>query len=99
MKKADECKMFQSNEMLENQFFVNILGNWSAARVKIIQKEPLRTNFDEIHHTLEYYDYSDVLPCFLFQLTLLHSHINPSGLSLWVFCLIILIVTETEPEQ
>ena len=31
--------------------------------------------------------------------TLLHSHVNPTGLSLWVFCLIILIVTETEPEQ
>ena len=45
-KKADECKMFQSNEMLENQYFVNILGNWPAARVKIIQKEPLWTNFD-----------------------------------------------------
>ena len=29
-KKADECKMFQSNEMLENQYFVNILGNWPA---------------------------------------------------------------------
>ena len=31
--------------------------------------------------------------------TLLHSHVNPTGLALWVFCLIILIVTETEPEQ
>ena len=36
-KKADECEIFQSNEILENQYFVNILGNWSAAKVKIIQ--------------------------------------------------------------
>ena len=31
--------------------------------------------------------------------TLLHSNVNPTGLSLWVFCLIILSVTKTESEQ
>ena len=48
-KKADECKMFQLNELSENQYLVNILGNLSAARVKIIQKEPIWTSFDEIY--------------------------------------------------
>ena len=38
--------MFQSNEMLKNQYFINILGNWPAATVKIIEKEPLWTYFD-----------------------------------------------------
>ena len=66
-KKADEWKMFQSNEMLANQYFVNILGNWSAARVKIIQKEPISTSFDEIYRNLEYHDYCVVLPCILFS--------------------------------
>ena len=37
-KKADECKMLPSNEMLGNQYFVKISGNWSAASFKIIQK-------------------------------------------------------------
>ena len=67
-KKADEWKMFQSNEMLANQYFFNILGNWPAARVKIIQKEPLWTNFDLTHRNLEYHDYYIVLLCILFRL-------------------------------
>ena len=76
MKKADECKMFQSNEMLENQYFVSILGNWSAARVKIIQKELLWTNFDEIRQNLEYHDYCVVSPCILFQLYTMKTKIS-----------------------
>ena len=54
--------------MLENQYFVNILGNWSAASFEIIQKESHWTNFDEEHPNLEYHDYRVVLPCILFWL-------------------------------
>ena len=31
--------------------------------------------------------------------TLLHSDVNPTAPVLWIFCLILLIVTETGPEQ
>ena len=37
----------------------------------------------------------DVGNCDNVLVTLLHSHVNPTGLALWIFCLIHVIVTET----